>query len=196
MPIAALSRSLILALAPALLLAVSLPACTTDSEKPAPVAKPAPAPAPAPKPAPTPAPAPPPVAKPVDPMVAANALYDAKKYAEAVDAFKAITVAHPDNGEAWFKLGYCLHATGRLDEALVAHAKAAEFPLYRAVALYNLGCAHALKGNADAAFEALNKSIDSGFNVLKQLQEDTDLTSLHADPRWATLVARLSQSKA
>jgi len=194
MPTAVPTRSLLLAFAPALLLCASLPACgSAESEKPAPVSKPAPAPAPAPAPK---APAPPPVAKPVDPMVAANALYEAGKYAEAVEAFKAITEAHPDNGEAWFKLGYCLHASGRLDEALVAHAKAAEFPQYRPVALYNLGCAHALKGNADAAFEALNKSIDSGFDNLKQLQEDTDLTSLRADPRWAPLVARLSSSKA
>jgi Flp pilus assembly protein TadD len=124
-------------------------------------------------------------------MAAANALFAAEKYAEAVEPFRAITEAQPQNGEAWFKLGYCLHATGRLDEALVAHAKAAEFPDYRAAGLYNLGCAHALKGNADAAFEALNKSIDSGFTELQLMLDDPDLKSLHADARWKALVERL-----
>ena len=128
--------------------------------------------------------------------VGKSTLVEALAAAYGWQPYFELVADHPDKGEAWFKLGYCLHATGQLDEALVAHAKAAEFPLYRAVALYNLGCAHALKGNADAAFEALNKSIDSGFNELKLMEADTDLTSLHADPRWAQLVARLSQSKA
>ena len=50
---------------------------------------------------------------------------------------------------AWFRLGYSLHALGRLDAAITAHRKAAEFANIRPVALYNLGCAHALNKNKD-----------------------------------------------
>ncbi|HZJ71524.1 MAG TPA: tetratricopeptide repeat protein, partial [Planctomycetota bacterium] len=129
------------------------------------------------------------------PMVAARALFDAKKYAEAAEAFRAIVEKDPKNGEAWFDLGYSLHITGQLDQAIAAHTKAAEFPTYRAAALYNLGCAHALAGHADAAFEALNAAIDSGFNMLQTMQDDPDLKSLRTDPRYASLVARLSPAK-
>jgi Flp pilus assembly protein TadD len=128
-------------------------------------------------------------------MVAARALFQAQKYKEAAEAFRVITQKDPKNGEAWFDLGYSLHATGQLDEAITAHAKAAEFPDYRAAALYNLGCAHALQGSADKAFEALNASVDSGFNQLQVLQDDPDLKSLREDPRYALLVARLSPAK-
>lgn len=189
-----------------LVLGLSLMACGTTDETPpapkpapaAPVAKapekpaaPAPAPAPAAAPKPAPAPTPAPAPKP-DPMAAANALFDAQKYAEAAKAYEAITKEQPKNAEAWFRLGYSLHVLGQLDAAIAAHTKAAEFPDYRPVALYNLGCAQALKGNPDAAFDALNKSVDSGFNELKQLQQDEDLKTLRQDARYAALVERLT----
>ena len=179
-----MTKTLVLALALGL-------SCACASEKAPPPPPPAPAPAPVPAPAPAPAPAP----KPVDPMVAAQALFDAQKYKEAAEAFRAITQKDPKNAKAWFELGYSLHSIGQIDEAIPAHEKAAEFPDYRAAALYNLGCAHALKGNPDKAFEALNASIDSGFNQLQVLQNDPDLKSLREDPRYALLVARLSPAK-
>jgi Flp pilus assembly protein TadD len=182
----------------ALVLGVSLAACSGPESAPAPApvsktttppsAPSAPAPA---KPAPaTPAPAA------ADPMKAADALFTAGKYAEAAAAFEAITKAQPANADAWFKLGYSLHVIGELDRAITAHIKAAEFPSFRPVALYNLGCAQALKGNPDAAFEALGKAIDSGFDQLKQLEGDADLASLRSDARYAALVARLMPNKA
>jgi len=160
------------------------PAARTVAPQP-----PSPAPAPAQPPAPAPAPA-------ADPMAAANALFAAGKYAEAAAAFEAVTKAQPKNAEAWFKLGYSLHMTGELDRAIAADTKAADFPQVRAAALYNLGCAHALKGNPDAAFAALNMSIDSGFDQLDILQADDDLKSLRGDPRYAALVERLTKPKA
>ena len=180
-----MTKTLVLALA----LGLSF-ACASDKAPPPP---PAPAPAPAPVPAPAPAPAPAP--KPVDPMVSARALFDAQKYKEAIEPLRAVTQKHPKIGEAWFDLGYCLHATGQIDEAIPVHVRAAEFLDYRPAALYNLGCAYALKGNPDKAFESLNASLDSGFNMLEQLKTDPDLTSLRADPRYAALVARLSPAK-
>lgn len=111
--------------------------------------------------------------------------------AKAAEMFKAICDANPNAGQAWFMQGYALHMAGQIDEAIPVHKKAATFPQIRAAALYNLGCAYALKGDTDQAFETLRLSLDSGQTTLDQLNSDTDLTSLHDDPRWAPLVERL-----
>jgi hypothetical protein len=57
-------------------------------------------------------------------------------------------------------------ATGRLEEAIEAHQKAATFDDYHAIALYNLGCAYALTARSDS-----------------------DLDSLRDDPRFKELLA-------
>jgi hypothetical protein len=56
-------------------------------------------------------------------------------------------------------------------------------------ALYNAACCHALDGRADAAFAALERTIEAGLRDTANLEADTDLASLHGDPRWPRLVA-------
>jgi Flp pilus assembly protein TadD len=137
----------------------------------------------------------PPVVK-VPTMAEARLLVEAGRYAEAVPALIAITEREPQNAEAWFSLGYSLHSLGRLEEAIVAHERAAEFMQVRPTALYNLGCAHALLGDPDAAFAALDRAVAAGFNNLGVMQEDSDLKSLHGDARWAALVASVKTGAA
>jgi hypothetical protein len=59
------------------------------------------------------------------------------------------------------------------------------------VDFYNMACSYALDNNPDKAFESLNKAVDYGFYGRNQYENDTDLTSLKADPRWKTLSAKL-----
>jgi tetratricopeptide (TPR) repeat protein len=135
-------------------------------------------------------------AKPVPSMAEARRLFEAERYAEAVPLLQAITEREPQNGEAWFRLGYSLHVLGRIEEALPAHTRAAGFPDYRPTALYNVGCANALLGHADAAFTALDGAIDAGFDDRDVMAQDSDLASLHADARWAALLARVGSKSA
>ncbi|MBL4808667.1 MAG: hypothetical protein JKY43_01240, partial [Phycisphaerales bacterium] len=57
---------------------------------------------------------------------------------------------------------------------------------------YNLGCAHALKGNTDQAFMALEKAAQLGIRDSHQYGTDTDLKSLHKDPRWKELMSSMN----
>ncbi len=109
---------------------------------------------------------------------------------DAIAPLEALTVSQPQNGQAWHLLGAALHMDGQIDRALEVHAKAATFPAVRANALYNLGCAYALKGQTDAAFEALKAALaDPGGPPLRsQLVGDTDLVSLRSDARWLELL--------
>ena len=86
----------------------------------------------------------------------------------------------PKRPQSAFHLGYARHAQGRWAEALEAHVKAAESPAYRAKALYNAACAHALLGHADEAVEALTAAQAAGFLDLDLLKSDPDLESLRS----------------
>lgn len=103
---------------------------------------------------------------------------------EAIAAWKAVTEAEPDNGTAWFNLGYCLHADGQLEKAMRVHKRAAEFDRFEGIALYNLGCAYALAGREGQAFDALEASAKAGFDVAGSAAGDSDLDSLRDDPRF------------
>ena len=54
---------------------------------------------------------------------------------------------------------------------------------------YNAACSFALAGDADAAVAHLRLAITLGFTSADHLRQDSDLASLHSDPRWPGLVA-------
>jgi tetratricopeptide (TPR) repeat protein len=121
--------------------------------------------------------------------------FAAQDWDEAVTQYRALLKIDDKNGVAWHHLGYALHSLNKLDEALEAHLKAAEFPRVRSRGLYNAGCVYALKKNPDQAFDYLMKAAASGFNQTEALAADTDLTSLQSDPRWAKLVEAVKNAK-
>src|SRR5215468_2736600 len=51
---------------------------------------------------------------------------------------------------------------------------------------YGAACCHAQAGARDAAFAALDRAIDDGLRdqTPEDLEHDSDLAPLHADPRW------------
>lgn len=57
--------------------------------------------------------------------------------------------------------------------------------------VYNLACVYALAGDKDHALAALDQAISLGYAHVDHLQSDSDLESLHADPRWKSLVDRM-----
>ena len=61
--------------------------------------------------------------------------------------------------------------------------------------LYNLGCLAARRGDKNQAIALLSQSVDHGLPPRDDLgmDKDTDLSSLHGDPRFAALVAHAKQ---
>ncbi len=105
----------------------------------------------------------------------------------AAEKFQAVIDENESDGRAWFMLGYCLHADGKLDEAIVAHKRAATFPGAKRVALYNLACAYALKGKREAVIQALQGAVDAGFIAREPIVEDSDFDALRDDPEFLKL---------
>jgi tetratricopeptide (TPR) repeat protein len=126
----------------------------------------------------------------------ASVYFQQRDWAKAARAYKHITKRNPGSASAWFRLGYARHALGEYEAAIVAHRRAANNDRFKPVALYNLGCAYALTGKPDEAFEALEQAVQAGFGNAALFARDNDLVSLRDDPRFAALAGRLSPESA
>jgi len=120
----------------------------------------------------------------------ADELYQAQKWTEAAKAYEVITKAEPDNGRAWYRLGYSLNRASNYQEAAMAYEKAVEKlqPPIKAFAMYNAGASYAKLNNKDKAFEWITKALNSGFGQIATLTTDSDLASLREDARFKELL--------
>lgn len=126
----------------------------------------------------------------------ADAAVASQDWQTAIANFRKLTEAEPADARAWHMLGYSLHASGKLDEALEVHMKAAEFPTTRPVASYNAACVYALRGDKDKAFHWLSKAAKAGFTGLAHMSNDTDMDDLRGDPRYAEVVELMKKNGA
>lgn len=78
---------------------------------------------------------------------------------------------------------------------LYAQAIQLESPSDRSGDEYNEACDLALSGDNDSALTLLTQAIDDGWGDRDHTASDTDLTSLHADPRFAALLAHMDALK-
>jgi len=74
------------------------------------------------------------------------------------------------------------------DGAARAFREAARRSTRPGSSLYNLSCALALGGRSGEALDALQSSIENGFDDVGLMRTDEDLRSLHRDPRFEALV--------
>jgi len=59
------------------------------------------------------------------------------------------------------------------------------------VVLYNVACFYALQGEAERAIDLLERAVELGWGDRAWIATDSDLKSLHGDPRFEALLARL-----
>ena len=58
-------------------------------------------------------------------------------------------------------------------------------------ALYNIACAHAVRGDVEKGLEAVAGCLEAGYEDVGTLRADADLAPLRSDPRFEGLIARL-----
>jgi len=87
------------------------------------------------------------------------------------------------------------YAEGDYAKALELVRKAFEIGRPDYLAYYNAACIAALAAEPDAAFDYLAKAADAGLagkDWEAWLEDDTDLATLRADPRWVTVKAAVA----
>lgn len=80
----------------------------------------------------------------------------------------------------------------KLDEAEKVLLAALVIDPLQETNLYNLACLKALTGHKDEAFKFLDQSANAGFTDFIHIEKDSDLDSLHEDPRWAAFLGKKS----
>ncbi len=129
------------------------------------------------------------------PMAAASALLQAQKWDEAAKAYEAITKAEPNNGPAWFQLGWARHGLHHYQEAIEAFQKPMELSKgtpREPTVMYAMATMYAGMNDKDKAFEWLNKAISAKYGS-RTVAADPNLAVLRDDPRFqniATAAAR------
>ncbi len=119
---------------------------------------------------------------------AGDHFFSRQDWNSAAAAYERDVATNPENGRAWFRLGYAYHAMEALDKAIIAHKRAAKFPRFAPTANYNLACALALTGKKKAALNALEVALTSGRINPQMVRNDPDLISLHDDARFERLL--------
>ncbi len=133
---------------------------------------------------------------------------DAEKlYREAVDVGRRVLgPGHPDTALYMNSLANVLSDERRYEEAEKLNREALEIrrrifgpdhPI-TASSVYNVGCIAALMGRRDEALSLLSQAVDHGLSPDLDLgmDKDTDLKSLHGDPRFAALLMHAKERAA
>ncbi len=118
----------------------------------------------------------------------ATLLLRSNDFAKAAEVLEQVVELTPEDGDAWFHLGYCLHMQGQLDKAIVAHKKAIELDGNAITATYNLACAYSLKNDAEKAISTLQDAIERGFRERSQVDNDSDFDNVRDNEKFQELI--------
>ena len=97
-------------------------------------------------------------------------------------------VLEPDDTRALYLGANALMSMGNREEGLEWGRRAMERDPEDKAVLYNVACIHAVAGEKEAAMEILDKALRGGWGNIAWIKQDTDLETLHDDPRWKELV--------
>jgi len=120
----------------------------------------------------------------------AQARLQAQDPAGAAKLLDEITAREPKNARALRMLGVARHQLQEYERAADAYSASLALEPDHPIALYNLGCLHALGGEPDRALEFLGKAKATRKIDMAQIEVDADLASLKADPRFAALLPK------
>ncbi|MGA9769130.1 MAG: tetratricopeptide repeat protein [Blastocatellia bacterium] len=110
--------------------------------------------------------------------------YSKQRWTPAIEHFESFLRGAPDNGRAWFNLGFALHYSSEHARAIEAFKWAIRLGYRNPTAMYNIACAYAMMNRRDEAFEWLDKSVEAGFEVGGYVEGDRDLDNLRTDIRF------------
>ena len=103
---------------------------------------------------------------------------------------RAAAQSGPRNVRALQMLGQALTRCGRHQEALEADLRLTVLCPKDPVAFYNLACSYSNLANLDAAFDALSRAFEFGYNDYRHLLRDPDLEAVRQDRRFKKLLDR------
>jgi tetratricopeptide (TPR) repeat protein len=108
----------------------------------------------------------------------AQAAYEAKDWAAAAQAFRALSETMPDSPGVWYRLGISLGHLGRVEEALGSLETAAEKGAPRSFVKSGEAQILAANGSPSRALAALNEAVQAGYSDTDALEAGAEYSSL------------------
>jgi len=105
---------------------------------------------------------------------------------------KEILRANAHHFEALVLLGDAYTRNGEYQKGLEMDLRLSRLRPENKHVRYNLACSYALTGQNDKAILNLNKAVELGYRDVEQLREDKDLEPIKSDPRFQSLIKKLS----
>jgi len=107
---------------------------------------------------------------------------------------EALTAAQQEPGDMWrlCAVAMVLHDLGRTEESDAALAEAID--RHAQEAAYNIAGVLACRGEADRAFEWLDKAVEYRDAGLSEIVLDPDFAGLRGDPRWPAFLRRIGMA--
>ena len=99
---------------------------------------------------------------------------------------------HPQNLEALAELGHALTRLGRIREGLEVDRRLVRLAPENSTVHYNLACSLCLLDRPVEALDALERSVELGYDDAGHLLDDQDLQILREDPRFLAVIRLLS----
>jgi tetratricopeptide (TPR) repeat protein len=121
-------------------------------------------------------------------LARADSLYARKDFTGAAKAYRAVLTATPNDGRAWYRLGYSLSTANDNAGAAEAFERSAAIG-HQLLAMYNAAAMHARLGHRDRALAWLDSTLAAGFSGDSILRNDADFASLRSDAAFQQRVA-------
>lgn len=115
------------------------------------------------------------------------------RHAKALEDFNRVIELGETGWEVYFHRGLAYHGLERYDDAIKDYQRTLKIDPRSAgnnVSYYNIACAYSLQGKKTEAIRYLQRAVEKGFDQFKHMEEDSDLESLHGDPRFEEIVGR------
>ena len=111
-----------------------------------------------------------------------------------ISFFESLVKESPKFVDALIPLAEAYTKKGLYEKGLQIDKRLARLLKFDPTVHYNLACSYALLEKKKEAFSALQKAIKLGYSDFSHLRKDSDLKSLHSDPRFQKLVSTNSPS--
>ncbi len=121
--------------------------------------------------------------------------HELRDLAIEIDFLEGIARRDPAYVDALQVLGDDYTRTGRFQEGLRIDLQLVQLRPGDPLSHYNLGCSYSLTNQLDAAYEALNRAIDCGFDDFRWLSRDPDLAAFRKHRLYRKLRARVRSMK-
>ncbi|MCH8943830.1 MAG: tetratricopeptide repeat protein [Proteobacteria bacterium] len=122
----------------------------------------------------------------------ANDLYQAERWAEALEAYTAIVAGNPDDGLSWLRLAVSARRAERYDVALNALSEADDLEFASLQVKMERARLKVLSGDTEGAVADLQAVAASGFTAVGIITSDPVLGTLAGNAAFDSMVAEMS----